>query len=178
MNHITDDDLIDYLHHECDDATDARIHGHLVRCRDCRDRRDAEVMVGDLLRSSALAAERELPSLVKAGVWAAIRTAPPTFAERFRTFLSPALALPVAAVLAVAMYLGVPVLRAEHASSPTVAAAYYFEEHAAEGLENPLADHVNTNASLAFGRSSAASSSSLIDAADAATLDDVVASRQ
>jgi hypothetical protein len=88
-------------------------------------------------------------------------------------------AVPLAAMLALLLYLGIPVIRAENAAGqPSVAAAYYFEEHAAEAQENPLADHVNPNASLADATPGAGSGSALIDAADAATLDDVVASRE
>jgi hypothetical protein len=179
MNHITDDDLIDYLHGgTVDDATDARIHEHLSVCTACRSRHDAEASIGEMLRASALAEERELPALIKANVWAAIRDAQPTPLERLRAFISPALALPIAAAFALAMYLGVPIIRGEHATgSPSVAAAYYFEEHAAEGLENPLADHVTTNAALAPERATS-TSAPLIDAADAATLDDVAATRE
>jgi predicted anti-sigma-YlaC factor YlaD len=178
MNHFTDDELIDYLHNEVTDAVDARIHAHLAHCGDCSARYDAEASVGELLRASALADERPFPSIIKAGVWAAIRASAPTPLERLRAFLRPALAIPLAAAFALLLYLGVPVFRGDRASSPTVAAAYYFEEHAAEGLENPLADHVNTNATLAFGRAATWASAPLIDAADAATLDDVAAARR
>jgi anti-sigma factor RsiW len=179
MKHFTNDELIDYLHNEVSDAVDARIHAHLAQCRDCSARYEAEATAREALRAAARASELELPSIVKAGVWAAIRAAEPTLLERVRAFISPALAVPLAAGLALLMYFGVPVIRANHAgASPTVAAAYYFEEHAAEGLENPLADHVNTNATLALGRTTAGASSSLIDAANAATLDDVAASRE
>jgi predicted anti-sigma-YlaC factor YlaD len=180
MKHITDADLIDYLNDEInDDARDARIHAHLAACHDCNARYDAEAAVGEILRASALAEEREFPSIIKAQVWAAIRNAEPTPLERLRAIISPAVAVPLAAVMALLMYFAVPVIRGEHAtSSPTVAAAYYFEEHAAEALENPLADHVNTNATLALGSSATSAGAPLIDAADAATLDDVAASRE
>jgi hypothetical protein len=92
------------------------------------------------------------------------------------------MAIPLAVAAALLLYLGVPIVRGDRASaSPTVAAAYYFEEHAAEGLENPLADHVNTNATLALGRTAAGSNGSnapLIEAAQAATLDDVAGARE
>jgi predicted anti-sigma-YlaC factor YlaD len=178
MKHITDDDLIDYLHHECTDALDARIHEHLGLCRDCRDRADAEARVGDWLRATAVTDERDFPSLIKANVWAEIHAAEPTLLDRVRRFMGPALALPVAAAIAVMMYFGVPIIRANGVPTPTVAAAYYFEEHAAEGLENPLADHVTSSATLAFETAPMGQRSPLIDAADAATLDDVAAARR
>jgi hypothetical protein len=181
MNHFTDDDLIDYLHHEVSDAVDARIHAHLAICGYCSDRCDAESAVGEMLRSSALAVEREFPSLVSANVWAAIHATEPSWLDRVRAVFSPILAVPVAAAFALLLYFGIPVVRGDYgAASPTVAAAYYFEEHAAEGLENPLADHLPTSTTLAAGRAVAGSvaGSPLIDAADAATLDDVAASRE
>jgi len=179
MNHYTDDDLIDYLHGEVSDELDVRIHAHLAQCSDCSERYDAEAAVGELLRASALAEEQAFPPMIRAQVWAAIRAAQPTPLERIRAFFNPLVAVPVAAALALLMYLGVPIIRGDRATAPTVAAAYYFEEHAAEGLENPLADHVNTNATLAYGQAGgAAVSSPLIDAADAATLDDLASSRE
>jgi predicted anti-sigma-YlaC factor YlaD len=179
MNHFTDDDLIDYLHGEVSDEVDARIHAHLAHCGDCSTRFDNEAAVGEMLRSSALAEERPFPPLIRAQVWAAIRAAQPTPLERIRAFINPVVAVPIAAVLALLMYFSVPIVRGDRATAPTVAAAYYFEEHAAEGLENPLADHVNTNATLAYGQAGgAAVSSPLIDAADAATLDDLASSRE
>jgi anti-sigma factor (TIGR02949 family) len=178
MNHFTDDDLIDYLHGEVSDEVDARIHAHLAQCGDCSARYDAEAAVGEMLRASALAEERAFPTMMRAQIWAAIRSAQPTPLERFRAFINPLVAVPVAAALALFMYFSVPVIRGDRATPPTVAAAYYFEEHAAEGLENPLADHVNTNAALAIAPSSAPANSALIDAADAATLDDFGAARE
>jgi anti-sigma factor RsiW len=180
MNHITDDELIDYLHDEVDDAVGARLHAHMAVCRACAERYDAEASLTEMLRAAVTADEREMPSIVKARVWAKIRDAQPSLLDRIRAFVTPAVAVPLAAALALLMYLGVPVIRGDRATgSPTVAAAYYFEEHAALGLENPLADHVNTNAALAYGNNGAAASSApLIDAAAAATPDDVAVARE
>jgi hypothetical protein len=178
MNHITDDDLIDYLHRECSDSLDARIHAHLAGCRECRERHDAEAAFGEQLRAGARRDEREFPA-IRAEVWAAIRTAEPTLGERLTSLFRPAFALPVAAAFAALLYLGVPIIRADRAAdSPTVAVAYYLEEHAAEGLENPLADHGNTNATLALESAPASANAPLIDAADAATLDDFAPTRR
>lgn len=180
MNHITDEELIDYLHHGLDDdRADARVHEHLALCRLCSERHDAEAALGEMLRASALAEEREFPSIIKARVWAAVRAQEPTLLERIRAVVSPGLVVPLAAALALLMYFGVPVIRGNQATgTPSVAAAYYFEEHAAAGLENPLADHVATNTTLALGSSAGATGAPLIDAAQAATLDDVAASRE
>jgi hypothetical protein len=178
MKHYTDDELIDYLHAELSDAADALLHAHLEECADCRLRCDAEASVGDMLRASALAAEREFPALIRAQVWASIRAAEPTLLERIRAFVAPAVAVPLAAVFALLLYFGVPIVRSANSTAPTVSARYYLEEHAAEGQENPLADHLITNAMLAAQPAAPAGSAPLIDAADAATLDDLVATRE
>ncbi|GAC1416564.1 MAG: hypothetical protein NVSMB5_06780 [Candidatus Velthaea sp.] len=177
MKHYTEDILIDYMHGEVSPAEDARIHTHLAGCDDCRAHYDAQASIGDLLRATARADEREFPSLIKARVWEAIRVQEPTVADRVRAFLRPAIALPVAAALAVAAYFGVPALHSNGANSaPTVAAAFYLEEHAAEGQQNPLADHTNINASFAVDRNAAPATAPLIDAVDAATLNNDVVS--
>lgn len=179
MKHCTDDDLIDYLHGELGDGEDARIHAHLAVCDACTSRYDAEAAVGDSLRASARAEEREFPALIRAHVWAAIGNAEPTLLERLRAFISPIAAIPLAAAFALLMYFGVPILRGAQATgTPTVSAAYYLDEHAAQGQENPLADRLAVNSSLAAAPTGELANSPLIEAADAATLDDLVASRQ
>ena len=179
MKHCTDDDLIDYLHGELSDTADAGVHFHLAECGDCQSRYDAEAALGEMLRSSSLGQDRELPALIRAHVWASIRAAEPTLLDRLRAAINPIVAVPLAATFALLLYLGVPVVRGSNATgAPTVSAAYYLEEHAAEGQENPLADHPTT-VTLAAGRATASyAGAALIDAADAATLDDLVVTRR
>jgi predicted anti-sigma-YlaC factor YlaD len=171
MKHYTEDILIDYIHGELPGGEDVLVHAHLAACDDCRALHDAEAAFGDMLRASASSQELEFPSIIKARVWAAIRDAEPTFADRLRSFLRPAIAAPVVAALAIAVYLGAPILHSG-IGAPSVGVAYYLEEHAAEAQENPLADHTNVNASIALDRANAPATAPLIDAADAATLDD------
>ena len=115
MNHITDEDLIDYLHHGLDDdRADARVHEHLALCGYCTERYDAEAALGEMLRASALAEEREMPSIVKARVWAAVRAMEPTLLERIRAVVSPALAVPLAAAAGAADVLW----RSRHSREP------------------------------------------------------------
>ena len=71
--HYDRDTLIDYLHGEMTAADDAAIHAHVAACGDCRTLRDEESALGDLLRAAAAADERELPSMVKAKIWDAVR---------------------------------------------------------------------------------------------------------
>jgi len=173
MKHYTDEILIDYLHGELPSAEDARLYAHLAVCDDCRGRHDAEASLGEMLRASARADERDFPSLIKAKVWVAIRDAEPTLFDRLRGFLRPAIAAPLVAMFVLFAYFGVPIVRGG-AGAPSVGIAYYLDEHAAETQENPLSDHTSVNTTFALERSQASATAPLIDAADAATLDDDV----
>jgi predicted anti-sigma-YlaC factor YlaD len=136
--HYTADTLDDYLHGEIAADRDALIHAHLDGCADCRVLYEELAGVRDWIRNAAMADERDLPPMVKARVWAAVRTAPPTWQERLRGAWRPWLAVPVAAAIAGVAYLGVPGhFSAAHAG---VSASYLLEEHAAGTADNPLAD--------------------------------------
>jgi predicted anti-sigma-YlaC factor YlaD len=138
--HYNADTLDDYLHGAFGPERDAVIHAHLEACAPCRGLYDEAASVRDWLRAAAQAEEREFPSLVKARVWERVRSLPPpapSLAGRLRAFWRPMIAVPVAAVLAAFIYVGVP-----HAGTPPtgVAATYLLEEHAAVASDNPLAD--------------------------------------
>jgi predicted anti-sigma-YlaC factor YlaD len=139
-NHYTNDAFIDYLHGELAPAVDARLHEHLLACETCRAAYEAEARLGDWLRQAAHADERDLPAMVKARVWEAVRAQRPTLGERLRDALRPALTLPLGVAMAALVLIVYPSLH-QTESVPTVAASYYLDEHAAEGQENPLADH-------------------------------------
>ena len=142
MMHYTSDTFIDYIHGELAPGEDARLYAHLGTCSDCRAAYDAEVGLGEALRGLPLAEERELPPMLKAQIWAAIRTEKPTVLGALRGYLRPAYALPVAAALLVAGFFGVPAARNGFTSQEPagVAASYYLDEHAAESQANPLAE--------------------------------------
>jgi len=139
--HYNDDTLEDYLHGELGPERDATIHAHLETCAPCRARYEDIASLRDLLRSSARAAELEFPSIIKARVWEAVRSAPAplTLADRLRSFWRPMIAVPVAAAIAVFANMGIPAVHGT--SGPAgVAATYLLEEHAALASDNPLAD--------------------------------------
>lgn len=169
-SHYDRDTLIDYLHGALDADADARVFAHLETCAECRAARDEEAAIGELLRAAANAEERELPSMVKARVWDAVRRERPSFGQRLLTGWGPRLALPVAAALALVAYLGVPVMRAPQAPAG-ISAAFYLDEHNAT-VRNPLGQGVSP---AVYGpeQSSAngAAAAAYIDTADAATLD-------
>jgi putative zinc finger protein len=166
--HYDNDILIDYLHGALEPAIDARVFAHLEICSACRTVRDEESAIGESLRRTARAAELEFPSMVKARVWDAVRHQPPTILERLRTRWGPAIAVPVAAVLALAAYLGMPVLRGQN-NPPGIAASYYLDVHNAEAAQNPLGPSVGP--AVYTNDSTLSAASSYIDTADAATLD-------
>jgi hypothetical protein len=106
---------------------------------DCRALYDEAAGVRDWLQAAARAEEREFPSIVKARVWEAVRTAQPTWLDRIRAAWRPMIAVPVAGVIAAGLYISIPAVQGSHAA-PGVAASYLMEEHAAVASENPLVD--------------------------------------
>ena len=173
-NHYDRPTLIDYLHGALTPQADAAVFAHLESCSACNALYDDEASLGELLRNAARAEELELPSLVKARVWDAVRRESPSWMERLRTSWGPRIAVPVAAAVALAAYLG-PI--GWHAK-PVIAgvnASYYLDEHNAEAQQNPFgpgaSPAVYTTETQDRG-SAASSAASYIDTADAATLDD------
>jgi anti-sigma factor RsiW len=171
--HYDRETLIDYLHGALKPEADATLFAHLETCTSCNAVYDEEARLGEVLRRAARAEELEFPSLVKAKVWDAVRHQRPSWVERLRTSWGPRIAVPVAAALAIAAYIGTPYLR-QPAPGAGVEAAYYLDVHNAEAQQNPfgpgVAPAVYTSDPQASGASSTAAS--YIDTADAATLVD------
>jgi len=129
--HIDIETLIDYLHRELAPGDDVAVMAHLADCAPCRALYEDEARLSDSLRAYARANEQELPAGVAAIIRATIRhegTAP-SWAQRFSLWMRPAIALPVAAALVFAMYLGIakPYL----GTTAVIDAAYYIDDHAA-----------------------------------------------
>jgi predicted anti-sigma-YlaC factor YlaD len=137
--HYTLETLEDYLHGALGPERDAAIHAHLEACADCRGVYDQSAAVRDWLRAAARADERDFPETIRTRVLAKIRYPEPTWFERLRAALRPAIAVPVAAMIAVAVFVGLPAVH-PGGSAPAVAATYLLEEHAAVASDNPLAD--------------------------------------
>jgi len=167
--HYSSETLSDYLHRALSPAADSAVLTHLDACGECRRRFEDEAALGDALRAAARAEEREFPSMVKARVWDAVRRERPTLLDRLRSRWATAFAVPVAAMIALALYFGTPILQS---SGPaTVTASYYLDEHNAQTTQNPLGPSVSPAVYTTEG-SAPASAASYIDTADAATLDD------
>lgn len=140
-DHISHDTLIDYLHDELDPASDSLVHQHVAACPACATELDRERALGDALRAAAARDERELPPMLKAKIWEAVRAETPRPLDRLRSFLRPIVAFPLAAAAALAFYFASPFspLALGHAA-PAIAATYYIEQHEAQQLQNPLAE--------------------------------------
>ncbi|MBV9646531.1 MAG: zf-HC2 domain-containing protein [Candidatus Eremiobacteraeota bacterium] len=145
--HLTTDNIIDYLHGELDPAEDALVHSHLQACAPCRAEFERESSLTDALRAYAHAEERDLPGMVKAQLWQTIRTQRPSAAERLAALLRPAIAVPAAALLVLVTYFASPLGRPT-AQLRTIDVMYYFEQHAAEQMKSPLADRNATSSML------------------------------
>ncbi len=168
--HYDRETLIDYLHRELAPEADADVFEHLETCAPCRALHDEEASFGEALRSFVASTELELPSMVKARVWDRVRNERPSWVQRLRAW-GPAIAVPVAAAVALAAYLGTPVLRQQHSADTGIAAAFYLDEHNAEAQQNPLGPGVAPAVYGTDATSSTSPAASYIDTADAATLD-------
>ena len=172
--HYERESLIDYLHGALTPQADAAVFAHLASCSACNALYDEEASLGELLRNAARAEELELPSLVKARVWDAVRHQTPSWAQRLRTSWGPRIAVPVAATLAIAAYLGPSFMHPQPVAAG-VNASYFLDEHNAQAQQNPFGPGASpaVYTSDAQDRGSATSTAaSYIDTADAATLDD------
>jgi predicted anti-sigma-YlaC factor YlaD len=143
MTHLTIDTLIDYIHRELDIVDDAGVHAHLQTCGVCRSEYERETRLSELLKGSAADAP-DLPSIVKAKIWQEVRAErQPTFA-RIAALFRPAIAIPLVAALASILYFSGPFVN-RPANVRTVDANYYFEQHAAEAIGNPLGERSVTS---------------------------------
>jgi len=138
MEHLTTDTLTDYVHGELPPAEDALVHAHLQACAACQAEFELETSLSEALRTAARDEEYELPSMVKARIWEAVRAERPSPFAAFAAFLRPAIAVPTAAILIVVTYFASPLGHPQQVHAKTVDAMYYLEQHAAEELQNPL----------------------------------------
>ncbi len=172
-NHFDRDTIIDYVHRELTPEADAAVFEHLEACAACRALEDEEAALGETLRVLARRSELELPSMVKARVWDAVRREKPSFIERLRASWAPRLAVPIAAAVIAGIYFGVPVFHAQQ-PNPGVLASFYLDEHNAEVQQNPLGPGVSPAVYGAAAERPGSSAASYIETADAASLDDAV----
>lgn len=140
MNHINQEQLVDYLHRGLAPEDDAMVHAHLDACAQCRLAYQDEASLSEALRANARNEIRELPSGVVASIWAAIAAARrrESLADRLLTWLRPAVLVPAMAVVVLALLL-VPRF-AQSPPSQTIDASYYLQDHAALGSTMPFAD--------------------------------------
>ena len=143
MQHLTNDILLDYIHGELPPSRDAEVYAHIDSCPACRSEYEAEVAIGEVLRSNAALQERELPSSVKAEIWQRVRAAKPSPWSRFAGWFRPAVAIPAAAAIALAAYFGTAYVGPHGA--PSIEASYYLQDHAAMNSTIPFSDHTSAN---------------------------------
>ncbi|MDQ2664107.1 MAG: zf-HC2 domain-containing protein [Candidatus Eremiobacteraeota bacterium] len=147
MKHLTNENIIDYIHDALTPEMDASAHAHLDECASCRDAYASEVALTEAFRAQARLEEREMPSLVKAAIWSAIREARPSWRTRFAAWMRPALALPIAALLIAAAYFGPGLRHTQDNGAPAIEAAYYLQDHAAMSATVPFGERAGANSS-------------------------------
>jgi anti-sigma factor RsiW len=150
--HLSIEQLTDFLHHALPPEDDAAVYAHINACIACRTLYEQEAALSEALRAHARASERELPAGVSAAIWDAIAMPAPTFADRLREFgaqfgalLRPVVLVPVAVVAVFAVLLLPQVSRivlpsATTASVQSIDASYYLQDHAAMNRTVPFAD--------------------------------------
>ncbi len=131
--------IVDYVHRQLDDVTDAGVYTHLHECAACMQAHREELALGEALRA-AFAPERALPTSVIAGVRMAMHAdEQPSFVARLRAFLRPQLAVPLAVVVMIG---GASVVRYDHTSAPApqLSTNYFLREHVAQTMSSPSSD--------------------------------------
>lgn len=128
--------LVDYERGELDAARDAAMFEHLQACPACHAQWQTDLAVVESLRT--VLPEQEFPTAVVAGVRQAIHAQrEPSFAERLRAVLRPAIALPVAAAI---LIVG-GVLEVRHsAPQPALPGMFFVREHVAQTAGLPSSD--------------------------------------
>ena len=170
--HLTIEKLIDYIHNALSPGEDALIHAHLDDCRHCRYEYAAEVSLSESLRKQAVLEERELPGSVKAAIWHEVRNARPSTVSRLAALWRPALALPLAAALALAVFFGPGVLHRQAPIAPSIEAAYYLQDHAALNNTVPFGDRTGANAAALENPSAAFADQTAVNARPAVYMAD------
>ncbi len=143
MKHLTQDQLIDYLHHALAPEDDAAVFAHLAGCPDCQASMRAETALTEALQREAAAEERDLPAGVEATIWAGVYelASPPSLLERMSAWLKPAILVPLAAVLVLGLFFAPQLFRR---NPPSIDAAYYLDDHAAVNGTMPFGDASET----------------------------------
>lgn len=139
QTHLSTEELADYLHGELLAPREAAVRAHIMSCPTCEQARAQEASLIEALRAHARRAERELPESVIANIRAAVAQQPPTFWDRLRLALRPAVLLPSAAAVALALYFGFTAMHGT-ARATTIEPAYYIDNHAAMTATAPFSD--------------------------------------
>ena len=139
--------LIDYLHGELAPGEDAALLLHLDSCAACRASYHDEIELSESLQAYARASERELPAGVRNSIWAAIEAgeSAPSWSQRVVAWLNPAVAVPVAAALVLAAFIGYG--SSAHRAT-TIDATYYLDDHAAVTSAVPFSEGNTVPAAL------------------------------
>jgi len=138
--HVSPEQLVDYLHGELPASEDAAVRAHLAACAECREAYDAEARLTELMRGHARAQERELPQGVVANIREAIAASQEPWWSRFTASLRPlAIGAAIAAGIVVGTFASLRTWHS-HAQASTIDAAYYLDDHAALAPTTPVGE--------------------------------------
>jgi anti-sigma factor RsiW len=133
--------IVDYVHRQLDDVTDAGVFTHLHECAECMRAHREELALGEALRA-AFAPDRAMPTSVIAGVRMAMHAEErPSLITQLRAFLRPQFAVPLAVLVMIG---GAGILRHDQTAKipPEFSTNYYLREHVAQTMGSPANDRV------------------------------------
>ena len=138
--HVSPEQLVEYLHGELPAGEDAAIHAHLAGCPACTEAYEAEARLVEMIRGHARAQELELPQGVVASIRAAVAADREPWWARLTASLRPlALGTAIAAGLLVGTLLSLRMWHS-HAQAATIDASYYLQDHTALTATTPFGD--------------------------------------
>ena len=149
--HVSPEQLVDYIHGELPPGEDAAVHAHLAGCPACTQAYEAEAQLTDLIRAHARAEERELPQGVVASIRDAVTASQRPWWESLAASLRPmAVGAAIVAGLLVGAILSLQMWHS-HAQASTIDAAYYLDGHADLSGTTPFSEGTVVPASLTEG---------------------------
>jgi Putative zinc-finger len=131
--------IVDYVHRQLDDVSDAAVFTHIHECAECMLAQREELALVEALRA-AFRPDRAMPTSVIAGVRMAMHADErPSLIAQLRAILRPQLAVPLAVLLMIG---GAGVLRHDHtmATPPQFSTNYFLREHVAQTMSSPAND--------------------------------------
>jgi anti-sigma factor RsiW len=149
MSHLSSELLVDYVHGGLAAEADAEVFTHLQACASCRADHADEIALTEILRSRAMAEERDFPDSLRLSICAAVaKPAAHAWPQRLAAFWRPALGAGAAVTAAALVFLvphqGVTGTRTQLTASATLTPSAFFSHHDAAAADFSLAERTSS----------------------------------